>query len=190
MQRQHIRVPRGGFAGSMAALRAAGVILPLALGLAAAQAQSVAEVEQRRAALIEAWQKTPLTVQRALFLEKPAEGYGIYQERSSKTFHAGEPIIAYAEPLGYGWKKEGEDSYEFGLTADFILKTPNGKVLGGQQDFVKLIKHSHHRNLELFMTLTLHLTGAPAGDYVIEYTLHDVTTGKSATVEMPFTLAQ
>ena len=99
--------------------------------------QSLQDVERAQAALIAAWEKSPLTMRRALFVAKKAQGFGQYEERSSNVFKAGEPLIAYAEPVGYGWKDVGNGVFEFGFAVDFLIKSPDGKILAGQQDFAK-----------------------------------------------------
>jgi hypothetical protein len=48
---------------------------------------------------------------------------------------------------------------------------------------------SHTRNLEFMVVLTLNMSSAPAGDYVVEYKLHDIASDKTATFEMPFKIA-
>jgi hypothetical protein len=63
-------------------------------------------------------------------------------------------------------------------------------VLGGQEDFADLSQKSHARNREFMVILTLNLTGAPPGDYLIEYKLRDVTGAKSATFSQPFKIAE
>ena len=39
------------------------------------------------------------------------------------------------------------------------------------------------------VVLTLNLSGAAAGDYIVEYKLHDIASDKTATFQMPFKLA-
>src|SRR5438045_3874313 len=68
-------------------------------------AQSLQELDQREAALMETWEKMPLSVRRAVFEKQRAEGFGMYQERPSNVFKPGEKLIAYVEPVGYGWKE-------------------------------------------------------------------------------------
>ena len=155
----------------------------------AGYAQTVEDIDQRRAALLEAWDKTPLTVRRAIFVSGDPEGFGMYEARNSNVFKPGEPLMVYAEPAGYGWKDIGNALFEFGFTVDFAVKSPDRKILAGQQDFAKLVRQSHVRNLEFMLSLTLNLTGAPAGDYVLEYTLRDVTGAKSTKFELPFKIS-
>ena len=45
---------------------------------------------------------------------------------------------------------------------------------------------SRDRNHEVMTTLTLNLSGAKPGDYVLGVTYHDKTTGKSASFDLPF----
>ena len=52
----------------------------------------------------DAWQALPLTERTITFITEPSTGYGMYKEKGSKVFKAGEKIITYVEPIGYGWK--------------------------------------------------------------------------------------
>jgi hypothetical protein len=36
------------------------------------------------------------------------------------------------------------------------------------------------------VTLTMNVSGAPAGDYVLEYKLRDLASDKSAVINLPF----
>jgi len=154
----------------------------------ASQAQTLQEIERREASVIEAWQKTPLTIRRAVFVAAHPDGFGEYVERKSNVFKPGEPLVAYVEPVAYGWKGSGSDSFQFGFDVDFLIKTPDGKVVGGQENFAKLRQTSHARNREFMLTLTMSLDSAPAGDYVLQYKLHDIASDKSAVVTLPFTV--
>jgi hypothetical protein len=67
-------------------MRPVFLLFALVLSVGAAQAQSLEEIDKRQAALIEAWEKTPLTIRRALFIKGEPRGFGLYQERESKEF--------------------------------------------------------------------------------------------------------
>lgn len=152
-----------------------------------ANTQTLQEIDKRDAAVIEAWNATPLAVRKAVFVSKQPDGYGEYAERPNNAFKQGEKLIAYIEPVGYGWKEAGEGRrYHFGFKVDFTVKTSDGKVLGGQENFADLEQASHTRNREFMVVLTLSLDGASPGDYIIEYTLHDIANNKAATFSLPF----
>ena len=155
----------------------------------AVEAQSLQEIDRRYASLLEAWEKTPLTVRRTLFVAGHPQGFGLYQERASNVFKPGEALVTYAEPVGYGAKDAGNGLLEFGFAVDFLIKSPDGQILTGQQDFARLTQQSHVRNLEFMLLLTLNVTGAPAGDYVVEYKLRDISGDKSTSFELPFKIA-
>src|ERR1700716_3315816 len=104
------------------------------------QAHSLTEIGRRDNAVIEAWQRTPLTVRRALFVVEHATGFGMYTQRQSNVFKPGEELIAYAEPVGYGWKPKGTGLFEFGFDVGFVIKKPNGEILGGNQNFAHLVQ--------------------------------------------------
>src|SRR5437762_5387408 len=91
----------------------------LLLSISAAKSQSLEEVDRRQAAVIEAWEKTPLTVRQAAFSKGEPRGYGLYDEHASSEFKKGERVIAYAEPVGYGWKENGKGLFEIRLCRGF-----------------------------------------------------------------------
>ena len=152
----------------------------------AAQAQSVEEIAKREAAVIEAWNATPLTVRRAIFVEAHPDVYGDYAERANNVFKKGDKLITYAEPVGYGWKDIGGGFYQFGFKVDFLVKTPDGKVIGGQEDFANLVMKSRAHLTDFMVVLNLNLGNTGPGDYVVEYKLRDVASSKSYTISQPF----
>ena len=164
------------------------VILTLLAVASAARAQSLEEVDRREAAVAEAWQKTPLTFRRAVFVAERPKGFGQFVERKSNVFKPGEKLVAYVEPVGYGWKDIGDGHVEFGFDVDFLVKSSDGKILTGQENFAKLAETSQRRNREFMVTLTMSVSGAPAGDYVLEYKLRDIASDKSAVIDLPFTI--
>jgi hypothetical protein len=154
--------------------------------VAAAHAQTLQEIDKRDAAVVEAWNAAPLTIRKAIFVSEHPAGYGEYAERPNNSFKQGEKLVAYAEPAGFGWKDVGNGQYQFGFKVDFVVKSADGKVLGGQENFANLAQTSHSRNREFMVLLTLSLSDAPPGDYIVEYTLHDIASSKTATFSLPF----
>jgi hypothetical protein len=152
-----------------------------------APAQDLAALDQAEAALVAAWNATPLAFRHALFVNE-AKGFGIYVERPN-VFKPGEPLLAYAEPVGYAWKDNGDGTYSFGFDIDLFVKNSAGEVVGSQEKFQQLKLSSHSRNREFMVTLTLTFDGAPAGDYVVEYRAHDLNSDKVGTISLPFTIA-
>jgi hypothetical protein len=148
--------------------------------------QTLQEIDKRDAAVMEAWAATPLALRRAVFVSEHPAGFGQYVERPNNVFKQGEKLVTYAEPVGYGWKDLGNGAYEFGFKVDFLVKSPDGKILAGQEDFADLTEKSHARNREFMVVLTMNLTGAPAGDYVIEYKLRDIASSKTVNFSQPF----
>jgi hypothetical protein len=165
------------------------LVFILSLSALGANAQSIEEVDKRRAALIESWQLTPLTIRRAIFVKGEPRGFGLYEEHSSNEFRPGEKVIVYAEPVGYGWKELGNGLFQLGFVVDFVIKSKDGEILAGKDNFMRIATDSHTRNLEFMVVLTLNMSSAPAGDYVIEYKLHDIASDKTASFQMPFKIA-
>jgi len=155
---------------------------------AEAQAQAGKHIEAvetlRRATGLLAAQG-PLALRRVQFIAERPKGFGIYKPRANNVFKPGEPLIIYAEPIGMGWK--AADGVNRALVAaDFEIRTPDGKILGGQKNFGRFEFNSHDQNQEIMTHLTIRLSGAPAGDYIFAATYRDQINGKSANLTLPF----
>lgn len=147
----------------------------------------IAAVTAMRQALFEAWREAPLAVETALFVTAPADGYGIYTVRTGNIFAEGEPLRIYLEPMGFDWRQV--DGFHTSLlTVDFDLTSPDGHVLAGQKEFGRFDFRSHVPNTEYMANLTLNVSGAPAGDYLLVLTVNDEHSGASAKVELPFAI--
>jgi len=170
----------------LAALAAA---LVLACAPGTAGAQDLNAIVAAEAAVIDAWNASPLVFRRTLFAAE-ASAFGVYEERPDATFRIGEPILVYAEPAGYAWRDNGDGSFSFGFDVDLLLKKPDGTIVAGKEDFQRLELSSHERNREFMLTITLNVDGAPAGDYVLEYRIRDIASAKSAIISLPLTIVE
>ena len=149
---------------------------------------TVRDIDALLAAVSDAWERTPLTMRRAMFVKTKAAIFGGYDDRGSNVFAPGEPLLSYLEPVGYGWKPVGSDSFQLGLTIDFLLKGSDGKVIAGQDAFQSFSATSHVKNKEFYLNMTMSLNGLDPGSYVLIYTVHDNASSKVTTVEQPFTI--
>jgi hypothetical protein len=147
------------------------------------------DLDQLQQDVIDAWEKMPLVVRRTLFVTETPPMLGAYSERRSNVFKTGEKLLTYMEPVGYTWTQRGS-MFDFGLSADFILKSADGKILGGQDNFAKVSLSSRAKLQELMFNLTMSLDGVDPGKYILEYTLHDQGSDKSVTVDQPFTIVK
>jgi hypothetical protein len=152
-------------------------------------AQTVKDLDNEEAKLEAMWEKTPLIVHHAVFVNEDPAGFGMYAERDTHVFKPGEPILIYVEPAGYRWKDEGHGTFAFGISADVLILDKDKKVIGGKEGIFHKIYQSHVRNRELMLTMRLNLTGAPAGNYIAEYRLHDLVGDQATTAELPFSIA-
>jgi len=147
--------------------------------------ETVAAVETLRRAIGVLAAQGPLALRRVQFIAEPPKGFGIYKARADNVFRPGEPLIIYAEPVGMGWKTENSANRAL-VAADFEIRTPDGKILGGQKDFGRFEFTSREQNQEIMTHLTIRLSGAPAGNYVFAATYRDQVNGKSANLTLPF----
>lgn len=151
----------------------------------AASGKHAEAISTMRDALLAAWDKSPLAFTRAFPVAQKASGFGIFDKRADGPYKQGEPLLIYAEPVGFGWRQEG-DLYKSEMVADFVLHNASGKVLGGQKEFGNFKVSSHSRNTEYYVNLRYNFTGLPPGRYVIVSTLRDLVGGKTGSFETSF----
>jgi hypothetical protein len=160
-----------------------------ACALTPAFAQTVQDIDAQQQAVVKAWEKTPLSVRRIVFVTEKAPMYGAYSERKTNKFRVGEPLISYMEPVGYTWKPVADNEFQFGIIVDFSVKSASGQVLGGQDGLLHYSVVSHERVQEFMLHTTINLNGIKPGDYVLTLTIHDVNDPNRTTkMDQPFTI--
>ncbi len=163
---------------------------------AAARAEALLAEKSYAAALAAAgdaqqiiWDAAPLTVQRALFVAADPGGFGIFDMREGSTFKRSEPLIIYAEPLGFGYGRDGE-LYVIDLGLDFIIKSADGKEVARQDNFGSLTMRSRVANKEFMAKLNYDFSGLPAGVYSVTTILKDKNSEKTGEFTLDFTLTE
>jgi hypothetical protein len=147
--------------------------------------QALASVE---AAFNAVWDLAPLSFSEALFVTAKPAGFGIYDVRPTNIFKAGEDMLVYAEPFGYGYGSDG-DLFKIAFDADFELRTAKGQILHSQDGFATLSMTSRRRNKEFQVFITYSFQGLKPGDYVLQTRLRDKNADKSGSFELPFTIS-
>ena len=120
----------------------------------------------------------------ATFVNESVElGNGVYQEHSN-VFNPDETINLYAQPIGFGHKEingqNGEKLFLINFTADIILTTQDGTLIGGAKNIPAGQIVSHYRITEMFLHLFLtHKNPLPKGDYKVNYGVTDQVSGNT-----------
>lgn len=153
---------------------------------AEAQSKSTVEaVDMLRKAMVIVSERGKFSFRKALFVERPPQGFGIYAPRKNNVFKIGEKIYVYLEPVGLIWEKQ-DGFYRSHATVDYEVRTPGGKVLLGQRNAAALEFKSHEQNQEVMYQLSLNLPGAQPGKFILAATCRDTTSGETASFELPF----
>ena len=160
-----------------------------------ASTPNILKYEAAREQFLKVWDQLEFEPRVATFVNgSEVIGAGQYQEHSN-VFAPGEEIVLYVQPIGFGHKQiqgqNGEKLYLMNFTADIILSTKNGTIIGGGQDIPVTQLISHYRNVELLATLTLTIPPDQSikGDYLARYTMNDQTTGKSFDITKDVTIS-
>ncbi|QHQ34900.1 hypothetical protein [Algicella marina] len=153
-----------------------------------ALAQSSAFLDAARDAYTAAWDVSPLIIENAAFVTRPAEIVGDFELRETSEFAAGEPLLIYAEPKAYGYL-DGENGKEFGVILDVEVLTSEGTSLLSQEEFQTIRLNSQTEVREMFLNITLNLTGFQSGEYQVVIRVHDLASEESAEFALPFSVA-
>ena len=130
----------------------------------------------------------PFMVSKAVFVTQKPRAYGAYAARPEPVFRPGEPLITYVELIGLNWKPNSDGLEEANFSVDFEISKPGGKVLASQKSFGEFTFTSLVRNQEIFTHLTLDITGAEPGDYLLKYTVNDLVGKRFTSFEQAFTV--
>lgn len=147
--------------------------------------KALASVE---AAFNAVWDRAPLGFSEALFVSGKPEGFGIYEARTGNVFKAGEDMLVYAEPFGFGYGEDGE-GFRITFDADYELRNARGQIMTAQSGFAVLDTATRRRNKEFQVFVTYSFAGLKPGDYVLVTTLRDRNSDKKGSFELPFTIA-
>lgn len=130
----------------------------------------------------------PLQFRVALFANA-VTGYGQYQPRADAPFHSAETVMIYLEPVGYGFTADG-DRQRVEFTTGLEIRTPGGLILARTEDFGLLQWEGRAKDRSIHSEVSVTLPELKAGNYELDLTLTDAATSKSATVTLPFTIAE
>ncbi|MDD7911352.1 hypothetical protein PUV47_15585 [Pseudovibrio exalbescens] len=134
-----------------------------------------------------AWDQSPLSFTEKTFAKAPAQGYGDFDPVDAAVFDQNEPIIVYAEPVGYAFR-EADGAYNINLSVDFELRNMTGQILASQKDFAQLQNSSRKRVHEFQTSLQFGLQGLQEGDYTLMVRINDLNSDKTGSFELPFSM--
>jgi hypothetical protein len=161
----------------------------------AADGKSVEAIEALEQATNSLWVRLPqLSFRKVLWIEaghSALRGFGAYIRRETNVYRADEEMIAYAEPVGFAWRKmrddkRNDDIWQSDFAADITIKTKDGKHLHSQKDIGKGGTAIRSRSHEYGIRVTVTMSNIPAGEYMAEFTVRDAVSGKSGRFSLPF----
>ncbi|MDQ0320384.1 hypothetical protein QO002_002522 [Pararhizobium capsulatum DSM 1112] len=182
----------GVFACALPAIAHAG-----ALTDAAAKAESLAGAgdavgayDVMRGAVSDFSANLPFSIGKAVFVRSEPAGYAMYDTKDTSIFKPGETLVSYVEPIGLSWvPSTTQGKIQTHFTVDFDILNKQGEVLASQKGFGNFTFNGYFRNQEIYATLSIDVTGAPAGDYILRFHFNDGNNKKTASVEQAFTIS-
>ncbi len=157
----------------------------------AASGDAVGASDVMRQAISDFSESLPFSLGKAVFVKSEPVGYAMYEPRADAVFKPGESLVSYVEPIGLSWKQSTvQGKIETRFTVDFEILNPAGDVLAGQKAFGDFTFTGFFRNQEIYSTLSIDVSGAPAGDYILRFHFNDINSGKTTKIDQPFKIAE
>ena len=150
----------------------------------ASAGKSVEALDKAEAAYFSIWDLAPLAFRRVELIDGGEQSYETVVPRADNIYAAGQEIAVYVDPVGFGWREQGEE-WETDLSADFILATTEGRIIAGQKNFGEFQIRTQRRTRDSFLVLNYQFSGVPAGDYVLTTTVNDRIDEETASFELP-----
>lgn len=130
----------------------------------------------------------PLLVRKALFCKR-VRGLGQYQTRAN-VFRPGETAWIYVEIYGAGFRKRSDDLYALDLDLDLAIRDATQRELWKRDQYANFPFEYQHRVHDVFGGMDFALPDdLGPGEYFLILTVRDRITEKSATADIPFTIA-
>lgn len=131
------------------------------------------------------WNKLPMWVEKATFVDDEPQSFGMFRKRASGVFAKGDTIFVYGEPKNYTILYE-DGLYHTSFVMDFNLYDSEGNELTSQKEFGSFRFIARSPVFEVFLDVSFNSTGLGAGDYVLEVVLRDKLSEKTANFKLPF----
>jgi hypothetical protein len=147
-----------------------------------------AAIEALEQALEAVRTEAPLVLAPFGLVDRPARLFGDYAASRDTVLRLGEPLQFYMEPKNLVYVRKADGTLETTFKADVRILDAGGKMLFEQADFGSWKFASRSRVQDVFMNLKLTLSGAPAGDYTVEFTVRDGNSSKTARATQRITL--
>lgn len=144
-------------------------------------------VEALRDATLAVWSAAAFDLIRVDHAVEAPTGFRAYTPRPDGPYVAGEPVHLYIEPIGLT-HTHTDGVYRMGMTADFLVLDPAGMILGGQRGFADVPFAFHAPSTAVFMTMSLGTATLPAGEYVLQLTVHDALGDATVTHDIPVSI--
>ena len=173
--------------GSSAGAADIGALLDRARG-ASTKGDHPAAIEALEQALEAVRTEAPLVLAAFTLVDRPAKLFGDYAASRDTALGRSEPLRFYMEPKNLVYVRKSDGTLETTFKADVRILGADGTLLFERADIGSWQFVSRSRVQDVFMNLELTLTGAPAGDYTVEFTVRDGNSSKTARVSQKVTL--
>jgi hypothetical protein len=151
----------------------------LALSLPA----SAQDVDALERALEKARLEAPLVLKPFMLVTRPAKYFGDYEQRTDAVLLHGDNILFYLEIKNLVIPKNAQGLYEPAFEVDLEISSNQDKTVRKTPGFAKFRLPGRSRVQDFYVNLLISLDQAPPATYTVRFTVRDLNSKKTGTVE-------
>ena len=125
----------------------------------------------------------PLALKPFMLVTRPAKYYGDYEQRADAVFLHGDQILFYLEVKNLVIPKNAQGLYEPAFEVDLEISSNQDKTVRKTPGIAKFRLPGRSRVQDFYVNLLISLDQAPPGTYAVRFTVRDLNSKKTGTVE-------
>jgi hypothetical protein len=149
------------------------------------EGKTIEALDALEQALDAIWTQSPLAFRTVRLVEAAGPNP---VDRANAAFNPGEPLVVYLEPVGYGYRAAG-DQNGIDLGIGLAIENATGQVLSEAPDLFSFTREVAGKRRDLGWTVAFKVPALYPADYKAIFTVRDRNSDKSATFDVPFTIA-
>ena len=146
-----------------------------------------ASIDSLEKALDQVRTEAPLTLKKFMVVSRPAAFPGDYEQRPSAEFKVGEQMYFYVELYNLACPRDAAGVCQPAYEVDLEIDGPDGGTMK-QPRFKTFKQPMRSRMQDFLLNITLSLSKSPPGKYKVRFTVRDLNSKKTATVEQQVAL--
>jgi hypothetical protein len=141
------------------------------------------DVESLERSLEKARLEAALVLKPFVLVTRPAKYYGDYEQRADAVFLHGDNVFFYLEVKNLVIPRNAQGLYEPAFEVDLEISSNQDKTVRKTPGLAKFRLPGRSRVQDFYVNLLISLDQAPPATYTVRFTVRDLNSKKTGTVE-------